>query len=71
MFDAITRKKDGHAKNRHGMNTYMTQRTLYRSWDTSDSFHHGNQNNDICKIIKIYIKIINGGAEIVNQESKK
>ena len=66
MFDAINSKNQ-----RHNMSTYVTLWTPYRSWHTFDSFHHGNQNYDICKITKIYIKIVNGGAEIVNQESKK
>ena len=56
---------------RHSMSTYVTLWTPYRSWDTFDSFHQGSQNNDIRKMTKIYIKIVNRGAEIVNQESKK
>lgn len=66
MLDAINSKNQ-----RYSMSTYVTLWTPYRSLDTFDSFHQGNQNNDICKITKIYIKIVNGGAEIANQESKK
>ena len=67
----INRKDQVTENQRHGIRTYITLRTQYRRRDKSDSFHHGDQNNDICKITKIYIKIVNGGAEIVNQESKK